>query len=99
MVANDGIILNGNGEFLRMFGYELEEITGRNIDDIITSEDSLKEALNITDRVSSGLKVSFETVRTRRDGTKPPLLLSTTFRSHSMASTGTSPKGKGQPKS
>jgi PAS domain S-box-containing protein len=70
MVANDGIILNGNSEFLRMFGYELEEIKGRNIDDIITSEDSLKEAIDITDRVSSGFKVSFETARTRKDGTK-----------------------------
>ena len=70
MVANDGVILNGNSEFLRMFGYELEEIKGRNIDDIITSEDSLKEAIETTDRVSSGFKVSFETVRTRKDGTK-----------------------------
>ena len=70
MVANDGIILNGNGEFLRMFDYELEEIKGRNIDDIITSGDSLEEAINITDRVSSGLKVSYETARTRKDGTK-----------------------------
>ena len=70
MVANDGIILNGNGEFLRMFGYELDEIKGRNIDDIITSEDSLEEAIEITGRVSGGLKVSFETVRTRRDGSK-----------------------------
>ncbi|MCK5117005.1 MAG: PAS domain S-box protein [Candidatus Aegiribacteria sp.] len=70
MVANDGIILNGNGEFLRMFGFELFDIKGRNIDDIITSEDSLEEAINITDRVSSGLKVSFETTRTRKDGTK-----------------------------
>lgn len=70
MVANDGIVLNGNSEFLRMFGYELEEIKGRNIDDIITSDDFLKEAIDITDRVSSGFKVAFETVRTRKDGTK-----------------------------
>ncbi len=70
MVANDGIILNGNGEFLRMFGYELEEIRGRNIDDIITSEDSLEEAIDITGRVSSGFKVSFETTRMRKDGMK-----------------------------
>jgi len=70
MVANDGTILNGNGEFLRMFGYELEEIKGRNIDEIITSEGSIEEAKNTTDRVSSGFKVSFETIRTRKDGTK-----------------------------
>ncbi len=70
MVANDGTILNGNGEFLRMFGYELEEIKDRNIDEIITSEDSLDEAIDITERVSSGLRVSFETARTRKDGTK-----------------------------
>lgn len=70
MVANDGTILNGNGEFLRMFGYELEEINGKNIDEIITSEESFEEARNITDRVSSGFAASFETVRTRKDGTK-----------------------------
>jgi len=70
MVANDGTILNGNGEFLRMFGYELLDIKGRNIDEIITSESSVEEAINTTDRVSSGCKVSFETIRTRKDGTK-----------------------------
>ena len=70
MVANDGTILNGNGEFLRMFGYELEEIKDRNIDEIITSEDSHDEAIDITERVSSGLRVSFETARTRKDGSK-----------------------------
>jgi len=64
----EGHVLKVNGEFKRMFGFENEEIIGQTIDKLIAPQDDLNAAVSITQRVAGGEKVSFETLRRRKDG-------------------------------
>jgi PAS domain S-box-containing protein len=53
----------------RLFGYTQEEAIGRNIDDLLTSDDSLwAEATGITDQVHRQERVQATTQRNRKDG-------------------------------
>ncbi len=69
MCDNDGKVLKMNKKFMRLFGYTHDEATGRSIDQLVAPKESHKEAASITKFVSRGEKVSFETVRERKDGT------------------------------
>ncbi|MBM3285323.1 MAG: PAS domain S-box protein, partial [Candidatus Aminicenantes bacterium] len=63
-----GHILRFNNEFRRMFGFEEDEILGRTIDNLIAPPGEFSTAVSITQRVSNGDRVSFDTVRMRKDG-------------------------------
>jgi PAS domain S-box-containing protein len=69
MTDNDGIVLRANGEFVRMFGYTLEEVIGRGVDDLVAPQDRHDEASGLTRRVSQSERISIETVRYRKNGT------------------------------
>jgi PAS domain S-box-containing protein len=64
----EGRILRVNSEFKRIFGFVDEEIVGQTIDQLIVPPDDLRTAVSLTQRVARGEKVSFETVRCRKDG-------------------------------
>ncbi len=74
--APEAIVITGEGhkivrinrEFTRMFGYEPEEAIGRNIDDVVSTEESKQEAQNFTRELSRGRRIAFESVRRRKDG-------------------------------
>jgi len=69
-------IVNINSRFTELFGYTLEEVKGRNIDDgIIHPPDKMEEAKELTDK---SLKGNFycETVRKKKDGTLFPVAIS-----------------------
>jgi diguanylate cyclase (GGDEF)-like protein/PAS domain S-box-containing protein len=69
-------ILDINSNFIALFGYTLDEIKGRNIDDgMITPPDKMKEAKKLT---SEALKEDFyfETVRKKKNGTLFPVAIS-----------------------
>jgi PAS domain S-box-containing protein len=51
-----------------MFGFESAEIIGQTIDKLIVPQDDINAAVSLTQRVANGEKVSFETVRRRKDG-------------------------------
>ena len=71
-----GSILDINPCFSALFGYTLEEIKGRNIDNgMITAPDKMKEAKKLTSEV---LKEDFyfETVRKKKNGTLFPVAIS-----------------------
>ena len=71
-----GNILDINPCFRALFGYTLEEIKGRNIDNgMITAPDKMKEAKKLT---SETLKKDFyfETVRKKKNGTLFPAAIS-----------------------
>jgi PAS domain S-box-containing protein len=52
-----------------LFGYTQEEATGRNIDDLVTSDEVLRaEATAITDQVQKQERVQVTTQRNRKDG-------------------------------
>ncbi|HDQ72894.1 MAG TPA: PAS domain S-box protein, partial [Chloroflexi bacterium] len=68
LVDNHGRVLRVNSEFIDLFGYTFDEIQGSVIDRLIVPGDLYQEAFKITRQVLGGRKVTFETVRRRRDG-------------------------------
>jgi len=62
-------IVNVNPQFERLFGYTLQEVKGKNIDDLIVPQDYLRDAKNITNLVQKGEIAVRETRRRRKDGT------------------------------
>src|SRR5665648_505796 len=69
-------ILNLNSRFTELFGYTLEEVKGRNIDDgMIHSPDKIKEGKWLSEK---SLKEGFyyETVRKKKDQTLFPVAIS-----------------------
>jgi PAS domain S-box-containing protein len=70
---NDGRVLRANREFQRIFGFTVEEIIGRVLDDLIVPRDKMEAAVSTTKRVVNGEKVAFEAVRQRKDGREIPV--------------------------
>ena len=64
----DDRVLRANGEFLKMFRYEADEIVGHTINDLIAPPQLAEQALELTERVATGEPVSAETQRMRSDG-------------------------------
>jgi len=64
----EGHVLRVNNEFIRMFGFETGEIIGQTLDNLIAPRNDFNAAVSITQRVANGEKVSFETLRRRKDG-------------------------------
>jgi len=64
-----GVLEIINAEFTQLFGYSRKEALGRNIDELVSSEDQRKEAVGITKEVSGGKKVAIETIRQHKNGT------------------------------
>ena len=56
-----------NPAFERLFQYRCEELTGRNLDELIASPEMVKEAKNMTRSVLGGRKVHAVTRRWRKD--------------------------------
>ncbi len=69
----EGHLLRVNGEFKKIFGFETEEIIGQLLDNLIVPPSEISTAVLITQRVINGEKVSFETVRQRKDGRLIPV--------------------------
>lgn len=71
-----GNILNINPRFTELFGYTLEEVKGRNLDDgMIHPPDKIEEGKKLTEK---GLKgdLYYETIRKKKDGTSFPVYIS-----------------------
>ncbi len=70
LCQNDGIVLRANEEFLRLFGYVLDEVLGHDIDQLVAPDaHALRtEAKGITQQIADGETSFVETVRRRRDG-------------------------------
>ncbi|HEX9656910.1 MAG TPA: PAS domain S-box protein [Bacteroidota bacterium] len=70
LLDNEDRVVRVNKEFTRMFGYSMNEAEGKAINELISPLELRGEALRVTQQVSQGLQVSFETVRCRKDGTR-----------------------------
>ncbi len=78
LYQNDhGDILDINRKFTELFGYTLEEVEGKNINDgMIFPEDStVSESEWLTLKSLDGEDVKLETVRKKKDGTLVPVLI------------------------
>jgi two-component system sensor histidine kinase/response regulator len=69
MTSPDGVVLQVNDEFTRMFGYSSREVVGKEIDDLVAGQDEYKAAQQITRLTERGEKTVVETIRRRKDGT------------------------------
>jgi len=64
-----GRIMRVNAEFLRMFGYGVDEVVGQCLDDLVVPPARQEEARALTKSTIQGGKNLLETVRCRKDGT------------------------------
>ena len=69
MFDDDGIVTEINTQFTRMFGYTEEEAVGQNISELVGPPELLEEAHAYRRRITSGEKMSVETIRKNKDGT------------------------------
>lgn len=63
-----GTVKRVNRHFTGIFGYESEEVLGKNVDQLIAPSQNPHHAMAITEKVAGGQSVSFETIRKRKDG-------------------------------
>ena len=68
LVTTNGAILHINEQFTSLFGFNEEEIFGRDIDDILVAPKDIKDAREYTKKVVSGKRVYFEALRNKKDG-------------------------------
>ncbi len=70
VTENNGRITRINSEFTKTFGYSPEEAFGRHLDRLLAPPDRIDEAEAITRQLKEdGRRVTFETLRRRKDGT------------------------------
>jgi PAS domain S-box-containing protein len=65
VIHDEGVVLEANPAFGRIFGYELEELQGRNLLDLIPTPESREL---IVQHMRSGSRESFEVTGRRKDG-------------------------------
>lgn len=75
-VGPDFCILDVNPRFEMLFGYKLDEIKGRNINDVVVPTDKIDEAQMLDCRAKHDKHVSQDTVRRKKDGSLVPVLVS-----------------------
>jgi len=68
-------ILDVNPRFEEIFGYSLDEIKGKHINDVIVPKDKMKEGEMLDKKAEEGI-VSYDTVRKRKDGSLVPVSIS-----------------------
>ena len=69
-------IININPHFTELFGYTLEEVKGRNLDDgMIHPPEKMEEGKRLTEKALKG-KFYYETIRKKKDGTLFPISIS-----------------------
>jgi len=75
-VGPDYRILDVNRRFEMLFGYELDEIKGRNINEVVVPKDRIDEAHILDCRTEQDKHVSQDTVRLKKDGSLVPVFVS-----------------------
>jgi diguanylate cyclase (GGDEF)-like protein/PAS domain S-box-containing protein len=73
-----GIILNINPRFTKLFGYTLEEVKGKNINEgmIFPQNKTREESERLTKLASEGKIIEHETIRKKKDGSLVPVIIS-----------------------
>jgi PAS domain S-box-containing protein len=67
VIHDNGLVLDANASFARMFGYELDELLGRNFLDFMTTPESRETILR---HIRSGSEERYEVVGLRKDGSE-----------------------------
>jgi PAS domain S-box-containing protein len=75
-VGSDFCILNVNPRFEILFGYKLDEIKGRSINDVVVPKDKIDEAQTLDLKAEQDKHVSLATMRRKKDGSLVPVFVS-----------------------
>ncbi|HER25401.1 MAG TPA: PAS domain S-box protein [Candidatus Atribacteria bacterium] len=76
-VNDKSSVLDINAQFTELFGFTLEEIKGRNINDgMIHPSDKIKEAKNLYQKSLSHGYYHYESIRKKKDGSLFPVIIS-----------------------
>jgi len=73
ILDNEDRIMDANRAFSRIFGYSLDEMRGRAINELIVPPDLAEEASGLSDKVLRQEVISKETMRKRKDGSLVPV--------------------------
>lgn len=68
ILTKDGVIINCNTQFVKMFGYSKEEVLGKNIDTLIIPSNLSDEPKRLRELVTKQKMLRVETTRKRKDG-------------------------------
>lgn len=69
MMNDENKVALANRAFEKMFGYTLNELEGKNVDDFIVPQEYKEEAENFTQSTQQGKQFNRESVRVTKDGT------------------------------
>jgi len=72
----DSHILDVNPRFEELFGYSLDEIKGKHINDVVVPKDKMEEAKMVDKEALKGYFYYHDTVRKRKDGSLAPVSIS-----------------------
>lgn len=75
MLDETGKVFQVNRGFEQMFGYERNELRGRNLNDFIVPEELRNEGINLNNLITSNQVVSIETLRKHRTGRSVNVIL------------------------
>ncbi|MBP8717512.1 MAG: PAS domain S-box protein [Candidatus Atribacteria bacterium] len=72
-----GIILNINKKFTELFGYTLDELKGKNINEgmIFPEKETVRESKQLTKMALAGEEIKYKTIRKKKDGTLLPVII------------------------
>jgi len=68
-------IVDANPRFLKLFGYAIDEVRGKHINDVVVPDNMMEEAKRLDENAVKGY-VYHDTVRKRKDGTLAPVSVS-----------------------
>ena len=74
-LSRDFHIQDINPRFTAAFGYQLQEVVGKHVNEVLVPEEAQAEAQNL-DQQATGGYLNFETLRRRKDGTPIPVSIS-----------------------
>ncbi|MCF8303629.1 MAG: PAS domain S-box protein [Bacteroidales bacterium] len=73
ILDNEDRVIQVNREFENLFGYSLNEASGKQINDLIVPDDLTEEGWNTTNAVASGDSIELESIRISKEGTRIPV--------------------------
>lgn len=68
MLDENGKVLQINDGFIKMFGFELEELKGQNLNDHIVPEELRNEGIDLNNLIATSRVISVETIRRHKRG-------------------------------
>jgi len=70
LVDKKGHVIRVNNEFTQLFGYGPDEVSGRNVDELVVPRGEFNKGVSITKKVAEGKNYAFEAIRQHKDGTR-----------------------------